>query len=551
MIEPSRARPGLPGKGVLVIKLRELPVVELGRERQRPPGLLRNLHAVVHRVRGARRNRADIERAARLPGVALVDRVAFSIEQERTVKMRPRLHSPVLLKRPGPENRLPGGVLTLQLEPDIKRVNRAAREEVANLARPHHHVEPYGLPRSKRRAGLIQRRRQFANLPNHRRSPRLGLLAHHVQRRRHRRLGTPAPHLRPAIVLHRRGGKNVHRDKARGQKLPRGVQLLLILVDVRHRHVRPREPVVMNLAVPGARVFRIHQRHVAIGTGGGLGRVVEAPGPLAGNPRSLPVIVVVEAADPPVVVHRNIEMHLVAGRTELGRILLHERLQKGAAVGLRVKIGEEVIERPDVAVPARRQLMERRILDREAAVAHRTFHRRNRVARDTPEPVLRLGGVNLILDRLIEAPVEEDGVVVAARAPLTAPRPAQLLHVLNRLPVVLVVEAGEVVHRAIPLLVGVHVALAAQLRIHEEVRGNRAAHVGLGRTRPERTLRAAPFLLHRHRNHLRVQNPLHRLRRQRRQQQRHRRHGRIAQQMLPEVIDRPERGHRPQRHVRP
>ena len=354
MIEPRRPRPGLAGEGVLVIKLRELTVVEFGRELERPPGLLGNLHAVVHRVGSTRRNRADIERTARLPGVALVDRVAFSIEQERTVKMRPRLHSPVLLERPGPENRLPVGVLALQLKPDIKRVNRAARKEVANLARPHHHVEPYGLPRSKRRARFVQRRRQFANLPDHQRASRLGLFAHHVQRRRHRRLGTPAPHLRPAILLHRRGGKDIHRDKARGQKLPRDVQLLLVFVDVRHRHVRPRKPVVMNLAVPVARVLRVDERHVAIGAGRGLGRIVEAARPLARNPRSLPVIVVVEAAEPPVVVHRNIEMHLVAGRTELGRVLLHERLQKRAAVGLRVEIGQEVIDRSNVAVPARR-----------------------------------------------------------------------------------------------------------------------------------------------------------------------------------------------------
>ena len=64
----------------------------------------------------------------------------------------------------------------------------------------------------------------------------------------------------------------------------------------------------------------------------------------------------------------------------------------------------------------------------------------------------------------LEAAVEEDGVVVAAGAPLAALRAAELLHVLDRLPVELVVERREVVHRALPLLVDILVALAAELR---------------------------------------------------------------------------------------
>ena len=65
-----------------------------------------------------------------------------------------------------------------------------------------------------------------------------------------------------------------------------------------------------------------------------------------------------------------------------------------------------------------RQLVQRRVLDREVALAHRAADVRDRVARRAAEPGLRLGRVDLLLDRRVEPAVEEHRVVVAAGAPL-------------------------------------------------------------------------------------------------------------------------------------
>src|SRR5262249_56096599 len=115
-----------------------------------------------------------------------------------------------------------------------------------------------------------------------------------------------------------------------------------------------------------------------------------------------------------------------------------------------------------------------------------------------PEALPRLRGFELVLDGPLEAPIEEDRVIVAAGAPLAALRAAQLLHVENRGAVELVVEGRVVVHRSAPLLVDIFVALATQLRVHEEVGGNQPAGVGIRRRWPERRLRSRALFSHRH-----------------------------------------------------
>ena len=113
-----------------------------------------------------------------------------------------------------------------------------------------------------------------------------------------------------------------------------------------------------------------------------------------------------------------------------------------------------------------------------------------------PRPFCASGVSQLFLDGALEAAVEEDGVVVAAGAPLAALRAAELLHVQDRRLVELVVEGREVVHGALPLLVDVLVALAAELGIHEEVGGDEAAGIGAGGGGPERRARPFAFGLH-------------------------------------------------------
>ncbi len=99
----------------------------------------------------------------------------------------------------------------------------------------------------------------------------------------------------------------------------------------------------------------------------------------------------------------------------------------------------------------------------------------------------------------LEAAVEEHRVIVTTGAPLARLRADDRLHVLDRLPVELVVERREVVHRALPLLVDVLVTLAAAFGVHEEVGRNRAADIGLRRRGEERRAIAATLLVHRER----------------------------------------------------
>ena len=282
------------------------------------------------------------------------------------------------------------------------------------------------------------------------------------------------------------------------------------MVAVRERHggVGRREAVRLHLAVARDRIVRGHERHVAVGALLRLGRVIEGARALARHARGLPVVVVVEAAEPAVVVHRHVEVHLVARRAEVRGLLAVERLQEHAPVRRRVELEQVVVGPGQDRVLAHRQVVQRRVLDLEVSLAHRAAHVHDRVARRAAEAVLRLGRVDLLLDRPVEAAVEEDGVVVAARAPLAGPGADRVLHVLDRLPVPLVVERREVVRRGVPLVVDVLVALGAGGARHEEVGGDDLAAVGVRGGGEERRARAGAFAVHAERRQRRVHDAL-------------------------------------------
>ena len=191
----------------------------------------------------------------------------------------------------------------------------------------------------------------------------------------------------------------------------------------------------------------------------------------------------------------------MAARTELGGLLAVERLEEDLAVRLRIDVGQLVVHESEQRVVARREVVERRVLDLEVPLAHRAADLGDRVARGAAEPGLRFRRVDLLLDRPIEPAVEEHRVIVAAGAPLRRRGADDVLHVLDRLAIPLVVERGEVVRRGLPLLVDVGVAPPAALAGHEEVGRDDAADVGVGRRGEERAVRAAAFLLHARRHH--------------------------------------------------
>src|SRR5258708_6712785 len=103
----------------------------------------------------------------------------------------------------------------------------------------------------------------------------------------------------------------------------------------------------MNLARLIARIFRGNLLHMAIGARGSLRRVVKRPRALAGNAAGLPVVVIIEAAHPPVIVYWNIEMDLMAGRAKLRVVFPHERLHESVAMRLRIQERQEIVHLPD------------------------------------------------------------------------------------------------------------------------------------------------------------------------------------------------------------
>ena len=136
---------------------------------------------------------------------------------------------------------------------------------------------------------------------------------------------------------------------------------------------------------------------------------------------------------------------------------------KVAAVRLRIEVGDELVDLAQISgfwLEADRcsggYSMVKSPLPMRAVDVH------DGVAGHATQAVLRFGRVDLLLDGTVEAAVEEDRVIVTSGAPFAALRAAQLLHVLDGLPVELIVERREVVHGALPLLVDVLVALAAQ-----------------------------------------------------------------------------------------
>ncbi len=90
--------------------------------------------------------------------------------------------------------------------------------------------------------------------------------------------------------------------------------------------------------------FEDFRGHVAIGALLRLRRIVERTRALSGNSAGLPVVVLIEATEPAVMIHRNIEMNLVARRAELRRLVAHERFQEHATVRLGIQLDQEIMQ---------------------------------------------------------------------------------------------------------------------------------------------------------------------------------------------------------------
>ena len=184
--------------------------------------------------------------------------------------------------------------------------------------------------------------------------------------------------------------KDVHRDLARLQELLGEAELLGMLVRGGQRGVGGDEAVRADEAGLGRGVARRHLRHVAVDAGPALLRVVEGAGVVHGHAAVLPGVVLVEAAEPAVGVHRHVQVHLVAAGAELVGLLAHEAAHEGRAVGRGVEVGHRVVGGLDDGVARGEHPVQRRVADGVVALAHRARDVGDRVAGGAAEAGLGL-----------------------------------------------------------------------------------------------------------------------------------------------------------------
>ena len=223
----------------------------------------------------------------------------------------------------------------------------------------------------------------------------------------------------------------------------------------------------MHQSFDVASVVRRHLGHVAVRAIHGRLRIVERARALSRNSAGLPVIVFIEAANPAIAIHRDIQVHLVTGRTELRRVRAHERLEKRTAVRLGVQANQEVVERTDHRIFASRQFMKLRVLQEKITLAHSAFHLHDAVAHQASETRAGFRTAHNLFDRRIEQAAVEQRRIVATGAPFRRLHARDFLHVLDALAVPLVVERRKMVDGTIPLFVDVGVAALASIGLHE------------------------------------------------------------------------------------
>ena len=148
------------GIGELRVHPHELAVVHLGAQRDRADDVLRHVESIVHGVGRAGRNQPRVDDRARGPGIPLVDLVAVLVDEQAAVEVRAWLDRAraVVGHRAAVQDRLAVRVHGLELDPHVERVDRAAREEVSDLARADHDFEPDRFAGLDGRVHLAERR---------------------------------------------------------------------------------------------------------------------------------------------------------------------------------------------------------------------------------------------------------------------------------------------------------------------------------------------------------------------------------------------------------
>ena len=178
----------------------------------------------------------------------------------------------------------------------------------------------------------------------------------------------------------RRNGKNIDGELPVLEKFLREFVLRFVLIGGGHGGIRSGKPMRMHQAIDVAGIVRKHHRHVAIGAIHGAFRIIESARALAGNAASLPVVVFVEAANPAVAVHRDVEVDFVAGGAEFRGVGAHEGFQERAAVRLGIEAHDKIVELANDRVVTGGELMQFRVFEEKVALTHGAFHFHDAVA---------------------------------------------------------------------------------------------------------------------------------------------------------------------------
>ena len=486
----------------------KLAIVEFGVKRNLVAGIVRNVEAIVRSVRGPRRDQMDVNHGASGPGISFVDGIAVAIDLERTVEVGARLDRTfaIVFDFAAPENRLAFFIGGLQLEPDIEGVHCAAGEEVADLARAHNHIHTGVIAAANGGVCTIDGSSNGADFAGGAfRKGSIRFFANGEGGREYR-LSKFAVRRDVSFFACRRNRENIHGELLVLQEFLGELVLCLVLVGCGNSRVRAGEAMRMHESFHISVIERRDRRHVTIGAVHGRLWIVEGARSLAGDAAGLPIVIFIEAANPPVAIHRDIEVDFVAGRTELRSIRAHERLQESAAMRFRIEANDKIVQLADEKIFAGGEFMELRIFQEEIALAHGALHFHDAVAHQAAKAGARFRAVNDLLDgRIEEAAVKQRGIV-AAGAPLGGTNAGDILHVLDTLAVPLIVEGREMVHRAVPLLVNVRMAALASVGFHEVLGGNVATMFSLRGTGEEFSLGAVAFAVHGFRGHQRIGN---------------------------------------------
>ena len=220
-------------------------------------GVLGNPHAVVHGVRGARRDEPHVGDGTRRPGVALVDHVAVLVELQAAVEMGAAIHRTVVaVEKPAVKHGAALRVFDAEFDPYVEGVDGAAGKKVTELARAHDDVEAHSLAGADERRNIAKRSHHVGR--RHVRGTTTGrfrrLFAFGEQARRARLAPILLRPVRVRDIVRSRESENVDRQLAVAQEVLRQLQLFLIVIHERQRRVRADETMRAHLPVPRRRI---------------------------------------------------------------------------------------------------------------------------------------------------------------------------------------------------------------------------------------------------------------------------------------------------------